>query len=64
MQVKQGSLWEGGGKEFTVLHVVELNGHTWVHYRDQACPECREFSCYLESFLARFQPIVNDGRTR
>ncbi len=63
MQVKEGSFWSGGnGSEFVVLHVIELNGQTWVHYRDQDRAECREYSCYLESFLARFTPIVNDRR--
>lgn len=64
MQVKQGSLWTSGDKDFTVLHVIELDGHVWVHYRDQDCPECHEFSCYVESFLARFRPLPNDARSR
>jgi hypothetical protein len=65
MQVKQGSLWSSSnGKEFVVLHVVDVNEHTWVHYRDQDCPECHEHSCYIESFLERFTPIINDRRTR
>lgn len=65
MKIKEGSLWSGNnGKEFVVLHVVELEGHTWVHYRDQECPECHEYSCYAESFLARFTPIINDTRSR
>lgn len=63
MQVKEGSVWTSNNeKEFVVLHVVELNGHTWVHYRDQDCPECHEYSCYIESFVARFTPITNDRR--
>lgn len=65
MKVTEGSLWgSGNGKEFTVIHVVEIDGHTWVHYRDQDCPECHEYSCFIESFLSRFQPIVNDRRNR
>lgn len=65
MQVKEGSIWSGNtGKEFVVLHVVELEGHTWVHYRDNECHDCQEYSCYVESFLARFNPIINDRRSR
>ena len=32
-QVTAGSVWESNSKKFMVIHVVELDGHTWVHYR-------------------------------
>lgn len=65
MQVKDGSFWTSNdGKEFVVLHTIELDGKVWVHYRDQDCPECREYSCYVESFIARFNPVLNDRRSR
>lgn len=59
--VKEGSKWTGtndNGK-FHVIHVIELDGHTWVHYiKENALEhETREYSCYLESFLGRFRPI-------
>jgi len=62
MTVKVGSVWASSeGQKFRVLSVVELEGHTWVHYRqDQGIKvpviECKEYSCYLESFMARFSP--------
>ena len=60
--IKVGSRWEGVDKQFRVLAVVEADGHTWVHYREDLgikvpVLECREYSCYQESFLARFRPL-------
>ncbi len=60
-----GSLWwAAGSDQFRVIDVVELNGHTWVHYcrTKESCIE--EYSCYLESFLQRFTEIKNDSRSR
>lgn len=65
-RVEVGSKWWGSqGKYFRVLSVTEVDGHTWVHYREDfgnkvPAVECREFSCYLESFTARFSKIEND----
>jgi hypothetical protein len=56
--VKEGSKWEAAdGAKFHVIHVVELEGHTWVHYIKENTNEdsIREYSCYLESFLQRFR---------
>jgi hypothetical protein len=59
--VKEGSKWVGtnDSSKYHVIHVVELDGHTWVHYIKENAPEheTREYSCYLESFLGRFRPI-------
>jgi len=59
--VKNGSLWGSeDGKRFRVLSVVEIDGKTWVHYREDKgikvpTIQCREYSCYLESFVQRFR---------
>jgi len=61
--IKVGSRWEGIDTQFRVLAVVEAeDGHTWVHYREDRgikvpVLECREYSCYEESFLTRFRPL-------
>jgi hypothetical protein len=59
--VKEGSKWSGTGdnNKFHVIHVIEIDGHTWVHYIKENAPEDsnREYSCYLESFLQRFRPL-------
>lgn len=57
MIIKEGSQWQGSDfrKIFTVIHLVEIEGKTWVHYRDDE----REYSCYQESFEDRFKPILN-----
>jgi hypothetical protein len=58
---KDGSRWVGTGRDvFHVLHTIELEGHTWVHYikeTKEETNEIREYSCYLESFLQRFNPL-------
>jgi hypothetical protein len=60
MEIKNGSRWSGSnGKVYHVLHVVELEGHTWVHYILETKEQDinKEFSCYQESFLLRFTPL-------
>lgn len=59
---KHGSKWDGGGGMiFRVLHTVEIEGHTWVHYIKNNVTETenREYSCYVESFLERFREILS-----
>jgi hypothetical protein len=62
--VKEGSKWTGTGdnNKFRVIHVIEIDGHTWIHYIKENAPEesNREYSCYLESFLSRFREHIND----
>jgi hypothetical protein len=58
--VKVGSKWVGNENNiFRVIHVVELEGHTWIHYIKNNAPEesTREYSCYEESFLSRFRSL-------
>ncbi len=63
MIVKEGSRWgTADRKHFLVLSVTEIDGHTWVHYREDRgnkvpAIECKEYSCYLESFTQRFNPL-------
>jgi Neuraminidase (sialidase) len=57
-EIKIGSNWQGTGdheKVFTVIHLVESDGHTWVHYRNNDKNAPAEYSCYVESFLDRFR---------
>jgi len=49
---KQGSKWTGANNVFVVLHTIELDGNTWIHYRKESSNQ--EYSCYVESFLERF----------
>jgi hypothetical protein len=58
--VKVGSKWVGNENNiFRVIHVVELENHTWIHYIKENVPEdsTREYSCYEESFLSRFRSL-------
>ena len=61
MTIKEGSRWSGNDrKTFLVLHEVETDGQVWVHYREESGrPDPREYSCYRESFLARFTLNAN-----
>ena len=56
---ENGSRWEGQTSRdvFRVIHTIELEGHVWVHYRQDSSD--REYSCYLESFLLRFRETAN-----
>ena len=63
--IKEGSRWTGGDRKiFVVLHTIEQDGHTWIHYRDDTSSEPKEYSCYEESFTQRFTEVVNDSRTK
>jgi hypothetical protein len=57
---KIGSKWNGHGSSevFRVLHTIEIDGHIWVHYRDDNDGD-RKYSCYVESFLERFREMEN-----
>jgi hypothetical protein len=56
--VKEGTKWgSADGKVFHVIHRVEVDGKIWIHYEQDNCKECREFSCYEESFLLRFTQL-------
>ena len=61
--VKVGSKWMGNdNNRFRVIHVIELDDHTWIHYMKDNAPEesTREYSCYEESFLSRFREVPRD----
>ena len=53
--IKPLTRWSGGDKVFVVLYVIEVDGHIWVHYRDDKTNQ--EYNCYQESFLSRFRPL-------
>jgi hypothetical protein len=57
---KNGSRWvsQNGFIIFRVLHTIEIDGHTWIHYRDDNNGD-KEYSCYVESFLERFTETVS-----
>lgn len=59
--VKEGSIWGDGGsqRKFTVIRRLELDGNTWIHYRND---QGTEFSCYEESFKQRFRENTNEHR--
>ena len=53
---KEGSKWAGTNDVFVIIHIIELDDHTWVHYRKESSDQ--EYSCYVESFLERFTPVL------
>jgi hypothetical protein len=64
-EVKIGSRWwaSGNEKRFVVINIVEDGDNTWVHYREdpakwKAVSECKEYSCYVESFVERFSELA------
>ena len=61
--VTEGSIWVSNTMQrFQVISITEIENHTWVYYRKFNAPpeDCREFSCYVESFLSRFSKTVNE----
>jgi len=61
--IKVGSKWVGNENNiFRVIHVIELDDHTWIHYIKDNAPEdsTREYSCYEESFMSRFREVPSD----
>ena len=60
--IKVGSLWESVDKKFRVISVTEIDRHIWIHYREDLgikvpSGQCKEYSCYEESFVTRFRPL-------
>lgn len=57
--IKIGSKWSGGeGTIFIVLGSTEIEGNKWVYYRKENTDPPQEFSCFEESFLARFIQVL------
>lgn len=55
---ENGSRWTAyDGNTFHILAVVDIEGHTWVHYVKEGTESPQEYSCYLESFLSRFTQL-------
>jgi len=54
--IAEGSIWESvNSDKFRILHVIKLEGRTWVHY--YSVNQAIEYSCLLESFLERFSQV-------
>jgi hypothetical protein len=54
--IEDGSVWESvNSDKFRILHVIKLEGRTWVHY--YSVKRNIEHSCLLESFLERFSQV-------
>jgi hypothetical protein len=61
--VTPGSRWKDSNYEtYVVIDIANINGKNWIYYRlDRMSDEnkTREFSCYEESFVARFTEFNN-----
>jgi hypothetical protein len=58
--IQPGSVWSSvSGVHFQVISETHIDGNDWIYYRmiDKETEEPKEFSCYKESFLSRFQQI-------
>lgn len=61
--IKQGDKYSSvNGAIFRVIDRVALDGNIWIHYLKENAKdnENKEFSCYEDSFLARFTKSPND----
>lgn len=53
---KPGSFWSGADSvKFRVIENVCVDDHLWVYYI--RVNDSKEFSCYVESFLARYKGV-------
>lgn len=56
--VKKSQVWSGRDRtEFRIIDITEIEDHTWVHYINIKTNQ--EYSCYKDSFEARFTPVLN-----
>jgi hypothetical protein len=64
VKVKEGTRWTSSdGNVFHVMSVAECqDGHVWVHYEQDNINESKTFSCWVDSFVLRFTPILNESR--
>lgn len=60
--IRVGSIWESFDLRFVVIGVVEREGHIWIHYRN--AKTAQEYSCYEESFVARYKEVLNDSHRK
>jgi hypothetical protein len=64
VKVDEGSIWASSDrKQFQVIKTCQIDNNIWVYYREYASPHAyidsvQEYSCYLESFVHRFSPVV------
>ena len=58
MIVEKDQIWTSSNQtDFRVIAVIDVDNHTWVHYINTKTGQ--EHSCYKDSFISRFNPIVN-----
>jgi hypothetical protein len=48
------------GKIFTVEEVKQIDSELWVYYNNIKTGD--KYSCLLEAFSQRFQPVENESR--
>jgi hypothetical protein len=48
------------GKIFTVEEVMQVDSELWVYYNNAKTGD--KYSCLLEAFTQRFQPMENESR--
>jgi hypothetical protein len=48
------------GKIFVVEEVRQVEKELWVHYHNSKTGQ--QYSCLLDAFSQRFQPLVNESR--
>lgn len=57
-KILPGARWWGGeNKRFKIIAVNEDDGQTWIHYKDDKDNNAKEYSCLIDAFLQRFNPL-------
>lgn len=52
-----GQVWQGGDNSFRITNLIISEDDAWVEYTN--VKTLQEYSCRLEAFKHRFQPIVD-----
>jgi hypothetical protein len=52
-------IWQDDqGQQYQIIHIIQDDqGHDWVHYRTLSM-EPQEHSCWVETFLQRYQEVL------
>ena len=59
VNVVEGQVWSSpDSSRFRVIKQINMFGKEWVYYVNEETG--KEYSCWLESFVSRFRPELNN----
>jgi len=59
VNVVEGQVWSAvDGTRFRVIKQINMYGKDWAYYVNEETG--KEYSCWVESFVSRFRPHLNN----